>query len=92
MKLVRKLMGSVGVDSGQLLIVDPCYIKHHPMLHKDENWDQFCKERDFDNQVYGQSMCSGVVSCTRNGDGEFPVYGIFNKGGELLRIEISFTR
>ncbi len=25
----RKLIGSVGVDSGQLMIMDPCYVKSH---------------------------------------------------------------
>ena len=36
-------VGKCGVDSGQLIIIDPCYISDYPEFHNDKGWDRYCK-------------------------------------------------
>lgn len=101
----KKLVGHIGVDSGTLMLVDPCYIAKYPMLYcqgqkidksgniqwnqpKDtlpDLWGDFCMCLD-DNLP--RTMNAGVVTRTRYGDGEFPVYAHFNKHGEIMKLEV----
>lgn len=36
-------VGECGVDSGQIMIIDPCYISDYPEFHDDKGWDRYCK-------------------------------------------------
>ena len=36
-------VGQCGVDSGQIIIIDPCYIKDYPEFKNDDGWDRYCK-------------------------------------------------
>ena len=100
----KKLVGHVGVDSGCLMLVDPCYVKDYPEIYchgqkvdksgklewnKTEGlphlWNEFCKGL---NRETPDLMCGGVVTHTRYGDGEFPVYAHFNKHGEIMKLEV----
>ena len=38
-----KKVAQCGVDSGQIIIIDPCYIKDYPEFHNDKGWDHYCK-------------------------------------------------
>jgi len=88
----RWFVGSCDVDSGQIYVVDPCYIKHHKSLHADENWEEFCTQRFPDGQQQpAKEMCSGVVSSTYFGDGSYPVY-VTIQDGAPKKMEIIFTR
>lgn len=92
--VTRKLLGTVGVDSGLLFITDPCYIKREEILKNGDRWDDFCKAyypqgNDSPNH---REMCNGIAFNTRDGDGSFGVYGVYDKGGELMRVEIDFMK
>jgi len=85
--LKRVLIGKIGVDSGQIMIVDPCYIANHKMISDKSKWNKFNEARNFDLDI--QEMCSGIVSRTRSGDGEYSVYATYDKGG-IKKLEIIF--
>jgi hypothetical protein len=91
--VTKKLLGTIGVDAGLIFITDPCYIRRQPQLYDGTKWDDFCKNfydrPDGDNH---KEMLSGVAVNTRDGDGSFGVYGIYDKGGELMRVEIDFMK
>ena len=95
MKKVK--IGTAGVDSGQLMVSDPCYVK-----------DFISNEVDFDNKKidnsYSYKACHqtlnnenqggelgngrGVVFSTGIGDGSYPVYaylGEIDGFGERVR-------
>jgi len=91
MKTTKKLIGHCGVDAGMLIILDPCYVKREKLLTDPEKWQEFCDTYYKENPGNSKEMCNGVIFNTRNGDGNFPVYAHYNKEGELLRVEVSFT-
>ena len=120
----RILIGKIGVDSGSVMIIDPCYLNdaqrwnpsnllkmaeehlakgeidraNHTKRFAQEktelqnvtaNWSGFCedaKQADHKPRPYA----SGIVSPTRNGDGEFPVYATFDAEGRVKKLEIVF--
>lgn len=91
--VTKELIGHCGVDAGLIYIVDPCYIKSQPLVADGEKWQEFCQEfykGDKHGGTHSREMCNGVVTNTRNGDGNYPVYAIKNKEGETLRIVIEF--
>lgn len=101
MKTKREKVGSVGVDSGQLMIIDPCYI--------DSTWDSKpTKKGGHHSKSYkeicdvtlGTPPCGPVLSYPKSvtglgfafstfwGDGEYSIYETRNSQGELLKMEI----
>jgi hypothetical protein len=97
------LLGHVGVDSGQLLLCDPCYIQ--------SEWEQ----EDFNDEVpkhnFSYNACSnitlneegggqlkykmghegvGVAFSTGIGDGFYPVFQNFDEAGNLISVEVVF--
>lgn len=93
----RKVIGHIGVDSGQVFIIDPCYLKDY----KDDD-----EEMDFENPKYPfcYSGCckitlsqegageynGGVVSQTGYGDGTYPVTAHI-KDGRIMKLTIDFS-
>jgi major membrane immunogen (membrane-anchored lipoprotein) len=89
---MKKLIGHIGVDSGNIFIVDPCYIKNHPELFDDEKWGDFVKARHpVGKTIQAMPLFSGVVSHTNYGDGEYPVYVTFDEDGQPTKLEIDFV-
>ena len=78
---MRKLIGRCGVDSGQILLIDPSYV------YKDEEYDECVKIILSEDQA-GETE-QGVVART-NGDGYFPVYAKTDEDGEIMSVEIVF--
>lgn len=76
----KTFLGYVGVDSGRIAIVDPC-VKLDELVGTEDD-PQLC----YPSSRFG----AAVVSPTRNGDGQFPVFGFYNSEGELVRITIEF--
>ena len=95
-------IGSFGVDSGQAMVGDPCYL---------EEWEPWVSEIDnFDDHVnkageygylgacnatlgtgYGElGQSKAVVFTTGYGDGYYPVYAQFNDEGRISKIVIDF--
>ena len=89
-------LGSVSVDSGQVIIVDPCYLKYwedgdyEPSSETHENsYDECCKATI--SKQRGGEVLDGlaVVSSTGWGDGIYPVYA--NKEeGRIMSLHIFF--
>lgn len=89
---MKKQIGTIGVDAGIVYIVDPCYIKHHEIIFKDEKWSEFVKQYRASRENNSAQICSGIVCTPPNGDGEYPVYGHFDKNGDIMKIEIEFVK
>lgn len=91
------LLGKAGVDSGQLLVCDPCYI------------DSIWKKEDFDQKEGGEpkdkfsynAVCKrtlkpdgggqvnvGVAFGSGYGDGVYPVYGRKDREGRIVEVRI----
>ena len=89
---MRKQIGSIGVDAGLVYIVDPCYIKDHPIVFDDDKWQEFVKEyyANGGKKENFAEMCGGVIFNTHHGDGEYPVIATFDDDGSIEKIEIDF--
>jgi hypothetical protein len=96
----RRLLGRFAVDSGSVMIGDPCYldtywnmeekdpkeVKKYPFL-KD-----FCMSgvsKILRNKNKGGELSSAVVSQTGYGDGEYKVFATY-KDGAVKKLEIEF--
>jgi hypothetical protein len=93
-----EMIGSFGVDSGTVLIVDPCYVLDgegkYP-LSFGHNWEEFVVMNLMDDhghltskQLHGEM---GVVSSTGYGDGVYPVWArMDNTGTRIAELRIEF--
>jgi len=76
--LQMKEIGKFGVDSGTVMIIDPCYIKDldNPKFKNctlDKLYEQLC---DNDTATLGKSFA--VASRTGWGDGVYSVYALYD--------------
>ena len=89
----EKLIGHCGVDSGQIMIVDPCYIIDNKFSK--EQYDECCLATLSDDQAGSVMRNLAVVSTTGIGDGYYPVYAtrdnIDGWGERITEIRIDFT-
>src|SRR3990172_506254 len=91
----RVLLGEVGIDSGQLLLINPCYIDGEEELDdlgKSGTYEE-CSRLTLSGQG-GQLNYRlghpglGVVSRTGRGDGLYPVYAeMMDTGDGRLRVK-----
>ena len=93
------LAGHFGVDSGQALIGDPCYLDNwNP--NADEPFELEGHEGEYSyygacaktiNKQYGElGSGSAVVVSTGYGDGTYPVYVKLNSDGRVCMVVIDF--
>jgi hypothetical protein len=77
-------LGSVGVDSGMLMITDPCYV--------DKSTREACEEiyKTTDNELNSGVILNGLALAlqTGHGDGMYEVYATRDEEGRILKIEI----
>jgi hypothetical protein len=92
---MRKLIGHVAVDSGQLIISDPCYLrswKDGEATDLNSHYGQACIA-SLSDECAGEILVSGIagtgVVFSTGGDGAFPVYAHYQKDGSISKIEIS---
>jgi len=89
-----ELIGHVGVDSGTVMIGDPCYTLPDDASQRDETartWEVLCSKTDYSKQVqelFGDGM--GLIVSSGYGDGYYPVYAERNEEGRILRILVDF--
>lgn len=104
MTRVKKQIGEVGVDSGQLFITDPCYLDRWGSDEYDDERIKAMKKSGQSNYDYS-GCCAvtlsedragnvgggslGVALSTGYGDGCYPVIATF-ENGVLIKVEISF--
>ncbi|WP_281202661.1 hypothetical protein [Cytobacillus kochii] len=79
-------IGSVGVDSGMLMISDPCYVKE-AVNDKCEQIYEATKEKGAAQILNGYSL--GLN--TAYGDGIYDVYAKKDEHGRILKVEIAFA-
>jgi len=91
--------GSFGVDSGQAMVGDPCYLDNWD-TNKNEEWSTEGKEGEYSyhgasattlTNAYGElGNGSAVVFSTGYGDGVYPVYVQMNEDGRVSKVVIDF--
>jgi hypothetical protein len=90
--------GSFGVDSGQAMVGDPCYLDNWN-TNKDDEWDLEGKVGQYSYQGasattlannYGELGFNAVVFSTGYGDGLYPVYVQLNEDGRVSKVVIDF--
>ena len=83
--MIKKLLGSISVDSGTVFIGDPCYLRDE--INPDDisaamnkGWRE---EKNYApiNFKLGHDG-AGIVTTTFHGDGVYPVYGFFHDGDD----------
>lgn len=79
-----ELVGQCGVDSGQMMFVDPCYVLN------DKDYDELLKQRKIQGQMNACKFKKGIVSNTWMGDGNYHVYVQKDKEGRVERMMIDF--
>ncbi len=94
-----ELVGSFGVDSGQAMVGDPCYLDKWK-TNEGEEWNLEGKIGDY--SYHGASATTldssagtlgnglAVAFNTGYGDGVYPVYAQFNEDGRIAKIVIDF--
>jgi hypothetical protein len=93
--MTKKLIGYAGVDSGQLIIVDPCYLAEWKDGEADDKGSHYGKacEATLSRIGGGEVLVAGVagmgVAISTGGDGAFPVYAHYQEDGRISKIEIS---
>lgn len=95
-------VGEISVDSGQIIIIDPCYLsswKHgefnvsryqaEPISESENSYDEACRVTL--NSVCGEIHRDlGFASSTLYGDGVYNVYARF-QGNRVAQLTIDFT-
>lgn len=83
--------GSVNVDSGMIMIGDPCYVAadDHPD-HIIHNWEKFVEWLHKNGSNWKtREMDTGVIVSSGYGDGTYPVE-ISMKDGRVCQARITF--
>jgi hypothetical protein len=93
------LAGQIGIDSGQAMVGDPCYLDNWDTNQNDE-WNIDGKQGQYSyhgasattiSNAYGQlGNSTAVVFNTGYGDGLYPVYVQMNEDGRVSKVVIDF--
>ena len=83
-------VGSVPVDSGQLIIVDPMYLKNWWNKNDYPAASQITSSQKLAGMCFpgGLGRVNVALASATNGNGQFPVYIDVNEKGEVTSIEI----
>lgn len=100
-----EVIGTFGVDSGTVMIIDPCYVLKDERV-PDPQGTRFGETSEYLRTVdatceapwygpvkldeYHDAPGMGVVCSTLHGDGEYPVIAEFNSSGKIVRLIIDF--
>jgi hypothetical protein len=82
------LVGHCGVDSGQILIVDPCYVLADN--YEDNGPYRQCCDVTLGDDSAGEAAL-GVATATNYGDGNYPVYVTYDSSGRPTEARIVFV-
>ena len=88
-------VGSIGVDSGQVMIVDPCYVlKDDFALGGSPTggmYDETCRLTVGDPKHHGETSFGAFATSTYYGDGQYPIFAEVDSDGRILRMTIEFV-
>jgi hypothetical protein len=79
------LIGKIGVDSGTIMICDPCYVI--------KDWDEFWPRMPEEYGMIAEKKEEEpllMVGSTAIGDGMYPVYAKYDENGRLIAYEVKF--
>jgi hypothetical protein len=92
-------VGSIGIDSGQAMVGDPCYLDEW-QTNKGEEWNLEGKEGEYSYQGASATTLVGnmgvlgngqaVVFSTGYGDGLYPVYVSLDENNRVSKVVIDF--
>ena len=97
-----EFVGNVSVDSGQVMVIDPCYVldgAHDEAPEYDPSDGKVCGyghpcEVTLSDKRHGEFMAKGfasaVASSSGYGDGNYPVYAVKNGEGRVVELTIYF--
>jgi len=97
----KTLIGQVAVDSGQIMIIDPCYInadfvkefdpatKGNEQSDYEMNYDGCCNA-SLSSKGYGQLEGLAIACGTLYGDGVYPVYAEMDSRNRVKTLTIDF--
>jgi hypothetical protein len=90
-----ELIGHVGVDSGTIMVGDPCYHLHKTPTSLDRDgfgrsWEEFCNSHDHARNFHTIGNDFAIWIGGFGGDGHFPVYARRDKKGRVTQITIKF--
>ncbi len=84
----KVLIGRTGVDSGSIVITDPCYTADGSTA---EQWKAQIRTKDGDSQLLNElGVPVGVWHATRSGYGIYPVYAHYDAEGQITKLSIEF--
>lgn len=88
----KVLIGHVHVDSGCVMIGDPCYSlpgqgEKPPVVYQD--FLAAMDKADTKDETHAETNAA-VFSSTKYGDGSYPVYAVFDGGNRPCRLIIEF--
>jgi hypothetical protein len=95
-----KLIGKFGVDSGQAMVGDPCYLEEwKPWDDKTQKFEEYVNHKGEYSYLgaceatitkgYG-NIGGAVAFSTGYGDGYYPVFAQINDDGRVMKIVIDF--
>ena len=94
-----KLAGHCGVDSGQIMVIDPCYAFKDEFDDTNGNYRNVCNISlgddgygEFPLPANGYTGNIGVATTSGYGDGEYPVYVDINSDGRVVALHIYFDQ
>lgn len=89
MKEGWKQIGSVGVDSGSLMIGDPCYLDHkddwNPKLYDKWIVGKLCDSKNQAIEIEEMCQNQAVAFSSGFGDGVYPVFAYYKNYGTKKR-------
>ncbi len=97
MKNKTKLAGFCPVDSGQIMVIDPCYALMDEYDDMGSNYRTVCisttgedgyGEFPLPRNGYNQSI--GVATSSGYGDGRYPVFVDIDENGRVVELRIAF--
>lgn len=97
-KTRRVKIGTVGIDTAQLYLGEPCYVIDTEIGKSD--WGEFLDKLQPEDALWWTVMGkigtrefpAGMVVKTGYGDGEYPVEVTLNKEGRVASVTITFIR
>jgi hypothetical protein len=85
----RDKIGSVAVDSGLLMILDPCRFKSNPKIYEYEKIIHEIKAKSSVEIVASDRTSGwGVVFSTMQGDGIFDIYRVMDLETGEVKVEL----
>ena len=88
----KKIIGSVGVDSGSILISDPSYINDAFSIEGDDIYPDKERHKQISTQATKNTIKIPIAMTLQTGwgDGVYPVTAHYNKDGRIAKVEITF--